>query len=129
MRIRLFVIGVLFGALVVLGEGNKTDGKMTFNLEEGKKIFEMNCIACHGATGNGDTPATASMNPKPKDLSDAAYVKTRPVETLRRIITEGGASEGLSPMMIGWGAMLTPDKVEDVLQYLLTFSKQSSPAK
>ncbi len=43
-------------------------------LQAGKKVFADNCAQCHGATGRGDGPGRASMNPKeppPADFTDA----------------------------------------------------------
>jgi mono/diheme cytochrome c family protein len=33
----------------------------------GKKLAETNCVSCHGASGKGDGPAAAALNPKPAD--------------------------------------------------------------
>ncbi len=88
----------------------------------GKKVYEANCLACHGAAGKGDGAAAAALNPKPRNFTDAAYMKTRPVETIRKVVTEGGQSVGLSPVMISWKAILKPAQIEAVIQYVLTFS-------
>jgi mono/diheme cytochrome c family protein len=37
------------------------------NVANGKKLAETNCISCHGASGKGDGPAAAALNPKPAD--------------------------------------------------------------
>jgi mono/diheme cytochrome c family protein len=37
------------------------------NIANGKKLAETNCISCHGASGKGDGPAAAALNPKPAD--------------------------------------------------------------
>jgi mono/diheme cytochrome c family protein len=30
-------------------------------------ITKINCVACHGAGGKGDSPAAVALNPKPAD--------------------------------------------------------------
>jgi high-affinity iron transporter len=35
------------------------------DLEEGATLFRQSCAACHGASGRGDGPAAAALNPKP----------------------------------------------------------------
>ena len=104
------------------------EGKKAAVLEEGKKVFETNCAACHGPEGKGDGVAAAALVPKPRNLSDAKYMKTRSAADLRKIITEGGQSAGLSPIMVGWKATLGPDQIEAVLQYVLTLSRKK-PSK
>ena len=41
------------------------------NPASGKKLAETNCISCHGASGKGDGPAAAALNPKPADWTSA----------------------------------------------------------
>ncbi len=94
----------------------------------GKKVYEANCLACHGATGKGDGAAAAALNPKPRNFTDAAYMKTRPIETIRKVVTEGGQSVGLSPVMVSWKAILKPAQIEAVIQYVLTFSNTAGAA-
>lgn len=37
----------------------------------GKTIFETQCVTCHGATGHGDGAGAASLNPKPRNFTQA----------------------------------------------------------
>lgn len=37
----------------------------------GKELFQAQCVACHGATGHGDGPAAAGLNPKPRNFTVA----------------------------------------------------------
>lgn len=36
----------------------------------GKKIYERNCLSCHGVTGKGDGPAAAHLEKRPGNLSN-----------------------------------------------------------
>jgi mono/diheme cytochrome c family protein len=40
-------------------------------VEDGKKVAQVNCVACHGAGGKGDGAAAAALNPKPADWTSA----------------------------------------------------------
>ena len=40
-------------------------------LDRGKTEFENNCTQCHGTLGQGDGPAAATMNPKPRNLTSS----------------------------------------------------------
>jgi len=92
----------------------------------GKKVFETYCVACHGALGKGDGAAAAALTPKPRDFSDSAYMQKRPKDKLRKVISEGGPSEGFSPIMAGWKGTLKEPEIDAVLGFVLTLSK---PAK
>jgi len=45
------------------------------SLDRGARIFQQGCAACHGATGHGDGPAAAEINPKPANLHDEARMR------------------------------------------------------
>ncbi len=37
----------------------------------GKGLFEKNCVQCHGDSGHGDGPASATMSPRPRNFTSA----------------------------------------------------------
>lgn len=37
----------------------------------GKELFQVQCVACHGAAGQGNGPAAAGLNPKPRNFTAA----------------------------------------------------------
>jgi high-affinity iron transporter len=41
------------------------------SLTNGKKLFQANCMACHGAEGRGDGPAGKGLEPKPANFHNA----------------------------------------------------------
>jgi len=43
---------------------------------EGRALYAENgCASCHGATGRGDGPVSATLDPRPRDFRDAAAFK------------------------------------------------------
>lgn len=38
------------------------------SIARGRKLFEANCVRCHGAQAEGDGPAGKGLNPAPTDL-------------------------------------------------------------
>jgi mono/diheme cytochrome c family protein len=87
---------------------------------KGKESFNTTCAMCHGETGKGDGVASASLDPKPRDLSSGEYVSTLTDEHIFKVIKEGGASVGKSYLMPAWGAVLSDDKIWDVIAHLRT---------
>lgn len=66
---------------------------------EAATIFKQRCSTCHGLTGKGDGAAAAALNPKPRSFEDAAWQATINDDHIKKVIVEGGASVGKSPLM------------------------------
>jgi len=71
----------------------------TANNDDPKEVFKTRCVMCHGADGKGDGPASAALNPKPRNYTDATWQKSVTDEQIKKTITGGGASVGKSPIM------------------------------
>jgi mono/diheme cytochrome c family protein len=91
-----------------------TTGKK-FDLADGKKTFEANCLMCHGATGKGDGAAAAALKPKPRDFTDKKDMSKRSWEELHKVISEGGANSGFSALMPAWKGTLKKPQIDNVL--------------
>jgi mono/diheme cytochrome c family protein len=63
------------------------------------EIFTQRCTPCHGPQGAGDGPASASLTPKPRNFTDAAWQTEVTDEHIEKIIAYGGAAVGRSPAM------------------------------
>ena len=69
------------------------------DLAAGAKFYAETCTPCHGATGHGDGAASASLVPKPRNLTDSAWQASIDDEYLRKIIQYGGAAVGKGATM------------------------------
>jgi len=100
---RILIIALLICApLTVLSTG-LVRAEDKGDAAKGKETFQTTCAACHGPEGKGDGVAAAALDPKPRNLSDAAFMSTQSDDRIYKVISEGGASVGLSPMMAAWG--------------------------
>lgn len=45
------------------------------DLAEGERVFGKTCATCHGATGAGDGPAAAALNPRPASFRSSAVME------------------------------------------------------
>lgn len=67
-------------------------------LEHGRATYIANCAPCHGSGGRGDGPSAANLDPKPRDHTDAAYMKTLSDGQLADTIRYGGAIVNMPQM-------------------------------
>lgn len=88
------------------------------DVDQGKKLYGQFCASCHGQSGKGDGPAAAALNPKPRDHTDKEYMSKLSDEDMFKVIKNGGASIGKSPLMPPWGASLKDDQIKDVVAYI-----------
>ncbi len=84
----------------------------------GKALYQQYCSTCHGPQGKGDGPAAAAMNPKPRNHTDGNYMNKLSDAHLRKVISEGGAAVGRSPLMPPWQGVLTSEQIRDVIAYV-----------
>lgn len=96
-------------------------------MADGASTYTNMCSACHGTDGKGDGPAAAALQPKPPNFQDAAWWDGKTDEHLTQVITQGGASVGLSPLMAPVGAALTDAELAELLGHLKTWGPQPEP--
>lgn len=96
---------------------------MAADIELGKKKFSMMCSSCHGQTGAGDGPAGGALNPKPRNLQDAAWQDATDDERIKTVINKGGAAVGLSPLMPPLGASMKPEEVDGIVAFIRSLKK------
>ena len=75
----------------------------------------MLCASCHGPRGAGDGPAGQNLEPRPARHDDGAYMNALSNQHLFRVIKEGGAALGKSPLMAPWGGALSDAQIWDVV--------------
>ncbi len=61
----------------------------TPDLALGASLYQQQCAACHGASGDGHGPAGAALDPPPIDFTDAGRADLRSPLSLYQAITQG----------------------------------------
>jgi mono/diheme cytochrome c family protein len=102
---------LLFAMLVAVGCGSKNDNPQASggaakassaeDTRAADDIFSQRCTPCHGATGGGDGPASATLTPKPRNFGDKTWAASVTDAHIEMIIVVGGAGAGKSPAMPG----------------------------
>lgn len=87
-------------------------------ISAGETLYEANCSACHGLTGEGDGPASGGIVPPPGNLAlrqanmSDAYLYWR--------ISEGGLMKPFNSIMPGWKGMLNEESIWEIISYMRT---------
>lgn len=89
-------------------------------VEQGKKIYEGKgtCINCHGATGRGDGPGAATLNPPPRVFRSHGFWMHRTEGEIFWVIKHGSAGTAMIP----FGGLLTDEEIWTVMQYERSFA-------
>jgi mono/diheme cytochrome c family protein len=85
---------------------------------DGKKIFDQNCVSCHGDEGLGNGPAGASLNPKPANLT-SKEVQEQSDGAIFWKITNGRG------IMISWKFSLSEKQRWHLVNYIRELGKKS----
>lgn len=85
------------------------------DLAQGKAIFEENCVACHGAVGEG-----AAVGP---NLADNYWLHGGGIKNVFKTVKYGVPAKG----MIAWQTQLNPVKIHQVSSYIWSL-QGSNPA-
>ena len=93
--------------------------------EEAKLLFQNVCATCHGPDGTGNGPAAASLNPKPRNYTDAAWQASVTDDELKKTILLGGQAVGKSPMMPGNPNLKDkPEVIDGLVAIVRSFGKK-----
>lgn len=104
----------------------KTPAKpMSPAAKKAKDIYLGTCVGCHGINGKGDGPTGKSLTPKPRDYTDPFWQKSVTDDYLRKLIVDGGAKHGKSPVMPG-NPMLknSPEVLDELIKIIRGFKKE-----
>lgn len=65
-------------------------------LAQGKKLFDVNCVACHGAQGKGDGPAAIALTPRPRNFaSPKGWTQGYTLAGIFRTLSRGVPNTGM----------------------------------
>jgi cytochrome c553 len=86
---------------------------------KGAEKFTQLCISCHGEKGDGSGPAGAALNPRPTNFTDPANAARLTDEYVYKVVKDGGAANGRSPLMVAWNGVMKDDELRNVAAYVL----------
>jgi cytochrome c553 len=97
--------------------------------EQAHKMFETVCAMCHGMDGTGNGPAAASLNPKPRNYTDATWQASVTDDEIRKTILLGGQATGKSAAMPGQPQLKDqPEVLDGLVKIIRGFSSGAAGA-
>jgi mono/diheme cytochrome c family protein len=94
----------------------KSPGMGSGDVEEGKRLYQVNCASCHGEKGLGDGPSAAMLSPKPLPIATEAASLSDAYLFWR--ISEGGLMQPFKSAMPSWKSILTEEEIWKVIAYI-----------
>jgi mono/diheme cytochrome c family protein len=92
---------------------------------DGASLYALYCASCHGARGDGDGPIAQALDPRPARHSDGSTMNALTDDYLFRVIAEGGAALGKSPLMAPWGGTLDDAQIRALVAFIRTLARPS----
>ena len=100
------------------------EGNLTYAESQGRALFVRYCATCHGDTGRGDGQNASNLNPPPPDLT--ASTEGKDPAFMRRVVTEGSAAVGRSPLSPPFGRSLNPQQIDYLVAYCRRMGQHQS---
>jgi mono/diheme cytochrome c family protein len=97
-------------------------GNLSYSESQGKHVFGQYCATCHGDEGRGDGQNVSNLNPPPPDMTTST--NARDAAYLRRVITQGSAAVGRSPLSPPWGRSLSAQQIDDLVAYCQALTRK-----
>ena len=114
------VLLIAFGQPLFNSTKTNNQSKTTISLEQGKAIYEVQCISCHGSTGLGDGPAAAGLNPPPANLQVHLAGGAHSDEQIFKWISNGISNSAMPP----FSDVLSEDERWQVIAYIRSLAPQ-----
>ena len=127
----IFILSMLFlfsSFSQILAQAPKMPKKTPELLSRAKKLYEQNCVPCHGPKGDGKGPAGVALKPPPRDFNipfnQCTYSKGDLKKTFD-VISKGIPNTG----MVKWDHLSEEDRW-GMVYYVAEFATpQKPPAK
>ena len=77
--------------------------------------YQLLCGRCHGEKGAADGLIAGYLDPKPRDLTKASFMRTKPVDRLVASVANGVPGTSMAP----WGKVLGEQRAAALVAYVL----------
>lgn len=104
---------IAFSGAVAAADASKSDSASE---TRGQAVYGKFCSKCHGMDANGNGKDAHKYKPAPTNFRIAGAARAYMVEMTKK----GGKALGRSEDMPEWGADLTEEQIQDVVNYIMS---------
>lgn len=129
MRTTLAVFGASIALVLALAAASAGSGA---DRALGRRTYVANCASCHGGSGRGDGTMGRSLQPPPRDFTQARFRfdtdgdgRTGTDDDLRNVIRNGAGPYGGSPLMDGFD-VFGDAELADLIAFLRSLASSNS---
>jgi mono/diheme cytochrome c family protein len=97
------------------------EGNLTYVESQGKRLFVHYCATCHGDDARGDGQNASNLSPAPPDMTSRT---SQDPALIRRVIAEGSAAVGRSPLSPPWGRSLSQQQIDYLVAYCQSIGRK-----
>jgi mono/diheme cytochrome c family protein len=97
------------------------EGNLNYVESQGRRLFVHYCATCHGDDARGDGQNASNLSPAPPDMT--ARTSQDPA-LIRRVIAEGSAAVGRSPLSPPWGRSLSQQQIDYLVAYCQSIGRK-----
>lgn len=97
---------------------------LTYVESQGRRLFVHYCATCHGDEARGDGQNASNLTPAPPDMTASKTLQDPAL--IRRVIAEGSAAVGRSPLSPPWGRSLSQQQIDYLVAYCQSIGRKKS---
>ncbi len=99
-------------------------GDLSYVESQGKHLFLHYCATCHGDEARGDGQNASNLSPPPPDMTASKSILDATL--LEKVITQGSAAVGRSPLSPPWGRSLSRQEIDYLVAYCQSLSRKKT---
>jgi cbb3-type cytochrome c oxidase subunit III len=92
------------------------------SIAAGKKLFDANCVSCHGPAGKGDGKGGAMLKPQPSDLTDGEWKHGSTEGEIFTVVRDGVQRTG----MRAYGSRIPANDIWNLVNYVRSLSSKTT---
>jgi putative ABC transport system permease protein len=93
------------------------------SIAAGQKLFQGQCVNCHGPAGLGDGKEAPKLNPKPSNLTDGSWKHGATDGEMFTVIRDGAKANG-KPAMPSFASKMTAQDIWNTVNYIRSLTKK-----